>query len=101
LEPPETTNQYHAGPALWPQLATGQPLTLHREPGNRHDPIAVAVHWQTQPIGYLPSRHNGAIAQLLDDGQHLDAQITALRDSTHPWDRLELEVCWTPDPTRM
>jgi hypothetical protein len=89
--------QYHTGPRLWPELAEGQPLTLQREPDNRHDPLAVAVYWQDQPIGYLPRRHNGAIAQLLDDGQHLSAQISALQDSNNPWERVELEVWWLPE----
>ncbi len=93
--------QYHAGPRLWSQLAEGQALSLQREPANRHDELAVAVHWQDHPIGYLPRRHNGAIAQLLDDGQQLDANICALHESADPWERVELEVWWAPEPARL
>nr|WP_281722197.1 hypothetical protein [Nitrosomonas nitrosa] len=35
--------QYYQGEALWPQLATGQPIPLIRETGNPYDKRAVRI----------------------------------------------------------
>lgn len=86
--------QYHQGETLWPQLATGQPLTLVREPGNRFDQRAVRIDWQGEKLGYIPAIDNAAISQLLDRGETLPASIVGLKNSKNPWERIEVEVRW-------
>ncbi|MCC8997625.1 MAG: HIRAN domain-containing protein [Nitrosomonas sp.] len=86
--------QYHQGETLWPQLATGQPLTLVREPGNRFDQRAVRIDWQGEKLGYIPAIDNAAISQLLDRGETLSASIAGLKNSKNPWERIEVEVRW-------
>ena len=86
--------QYHRGETLWPQLATGQPLTLIREPGNRFDQRAVRIDWQGEKLGYIPARDNAAVSQLLDRGEKLSALIVGLKKSHNPWERIEVEVRW-------
>lgn len=83
---------YHHGPRLWPRLAPGQTLTLVREPDNRHDRRAVAIHWHGERLGYLPAFENTAVAQMLDRGLPLEAEILALEPSRNPWRRLRLRV---------
>lgn len=85
--------QYHAGPSVWPQLRVGQPLSLVREPQNRHDPRAVAVYWRDHKLGYVPRVENTAVAQLLDRAERwLRACIVRLEDDPDPWERVEFLV---------
>lgn len=84
--------QYHAGERLWTGLAEGQPLDLVREPDNRHDRRAVAIHWRGQRLGYLPAFENTAVAQMLDRGLPLQAGILALAESSNPWRRVRVRV---------
>lgn len=86
--------QYHHGEALWPQLATGQPLQLVRESDNRHDDRAVRVEWQGHKLGYIPRLDNAAVSQLLDRGERLEATIAWLNESRSPWERVGVEVRW-------
>ena len=86
--------QYHQGETLWPQLATGQSVTLIREPGNRFDQRAVRIDWQGEKLGYIPARDNAAVSQLLDRGEKLSALIVGLKKSHNPWERIEVEVRW-------
>ena len=91
-ESPIAGFQYHHGEALWPQLAIGQPLTLHREPDNRYDPRAVRIDWQEHKLGYVPRRENVAVAQMLDRGQRIQASIVGLGESRNPWERVRFSV---------
>jgi hypothetical protein len=84
--------QYHAGESLWPLLSVGAPLTLAREPDNRHDSSAVAVHFLGRRIGYLPRVENTAVSQLIDRGQTLHVQIAELSQDRNPWKRIQVAV---------
>lgn len=86
--------QYHRGEALWPQLATGQPVTLIREPGNRFGQRTVRIGWQGEKLGYIPAKDNAAISQLLDREEKLSALIVGLKKSNNPWERIEVKVRW-------
>lgn len=86
--------QYHQGETLWLQLATGQSVTLIREPANRFDQRAVRIDWQGEKLGYIPAKDNAAISQLLDRGEKLSALIVGLKKSDNPWERIEVEVKW-------
>lgn len=86
--------QYHSGETLWPQLATGQRLTLTREADNQFDDRAVRVDWQEHKLGYIPRLDNAAVSQLLDRGETLEAEIVGLENSSNPWDRVKVEVRW-------
>lgn len=84
--------QYYAADTLWPSLRVGDPLTLVREPGNRHDPHAIRVEWQGQKLGYLPRAENRAVAEAMDQGERLVARIARLTAHDNPWRRVEIEV---------
>ena len=95
-ESPIAGFQYHQGEALWPQLAIGQPLTLHREPDNRYDPRAVRIDWQEHKLGYIPRRENIAVAQMLDRGRGIQAKIVGLGESQNPWERVMVSLSLRP-----
>lgn len=84
--------QYHAGAALWEELAVGDALALVREPRNTHDARAVRVEWRGQQLGYLPRAENEAVAAALDRGERVVARIAALAKHRNPWRRVRIEV---------
>ena len=48
----------------------GEKLTMEREPGNAHDPLAVRLeNGKFEKIGYLPRRIVSWLAPLMDDGR--------------------------------
>ena len=91
-ESPIAGFQFHSGDAIWPSLAAGEELKLVREPSNTHDPDAVAVFFRDQQLGYVPRGENGAIAQMLDRGETLEARISKLLTVGDPWDRIRITI---------
>lgn len=79
-ESPLDRFEYHHGPRLWPQLQSGAALTLRREADHPNDARAVAVYWRDFKLGYVPQNENAVLAQLLDRGAALQAQISSLED---------------------
>ena len=84
--------QYHHGESLWSRLRPGVPLGLVREPNNPYDPRAVRIEFDGVKIGYVPRAENATIAHLMDSGRHVSASILAVRESSHPWDRIEVSL---------
>ena len=84
--------QHHAGESCWARLKPRDRLVLRREPGNRHDPRAIAVEWQDVTLGYVPREANFALSQMMDRGAHVEARVRSLRDGPGPWDRVMMEV---------
>jgi len=72
--------RHHSAPRLWEALETRALLTLTREPGNPHDPDAVALYWRGQKLGYLPRGENLVVARLLDRQRRLSARIEGLAE---------------------
>lgn len=70
--------RHHEAPRLWPVLRTGATLTLAAERDNPYDNEAVAVHWRTRKLGYLPRRENLVVARLLARRRRLSARIRRL-----------------------
>lgn len=91
-ESPLAGFQYHLGEVVWPKLSVGQTLRLVREPLNRHDKRAVAIYFDSVKLGYLPRQGNYTVAQMLDRGQALHAEIARLLVSTNPWDRVRVRI---------
>jgi len=84
--------RYHAAAELWPELRVGDALGLEREPGNAHDPNAIAVTWRGRKLGYVPKRDNATLAWALDRGAPLQARISRLAPHPNPARRIEIEV---------
>ena len=84
--------QYYRGETIWPALRVGQKLKLVREPANAFDRDAVAVYCHGDKLGFVPQLENRAIAQMLDRGEQLDAQIAELDGEGHPWNRVRMSI---------
>ena len=91
-ESPIAGFQFHRGDAIWPSLAVGEKLALIRESSNTNDPNAVAVYFHDQQLGYVPRGENGAIAQMLDRGENLEARISTLLLEEDPWERIRITI---------
>lgn len=84
--------QYHDAKHVWGNLRVDDRLTLVREPHNRFDGQAVAVHWRDAKLGYLRRVDNTAVSQMLDQGEALRARIAELRDTDHAWEKIWVSV---------
>lgn len=58
-------------PKRWPPTpaAPGSPLTLRRDPGNEHDPNAIAVDAGAEQVGWVPREVAAELAPELDAGR--------------------------------
>ena len=67
---------YYDLAAVLPGMRLGARLALIREPNNPHDANAVAVHTEAGGmLGFIPRRANSPIAQLLDAGHAVRAEV--------------------------
>ena len=89
---PLAGSQYYAVGEFWREMRVGDPLTLTREPNNRHDRNAIRVEWRGHKLGYVPRAENRAVAAALDGGDKLVARISRLTEHPNPWRRVEFEV---------
>lgn len=91
-ESPLAGFQYHRGEAVWQGLRVGDLLEPIREPENRYDGRAVALHWRGHKLGYLPRVENCAASQMMDRGERLAVRIVGLTESPDPWRRVRVAV---------
>lgn len=84
--------QCHEGPALWSYLTVGDSLELVREPDNHHDRDAFRVNWLGSKLGYISRSESQAADHLMRQGHRLETRIGALRRSSNPWQRVQVEV---------
>ncbi len=96
-ESPLAGYQYHRASGVWPFLRVGEAIKLRREPGNPHDPNAIAVWYKNEHLGYVPRRENKTLAQMMDRGERLEARIVRLLDDENPWRRIRFRVDLKPD----
>ena len=89
---PLAGSQYYALGAQWQQMRVGDPLTLVREPDNRHDRHAIRVEWRGHKLGYVPRAENRAVAAAMDQGDKLVARIAKVIEHPDPWQRVRFEV---------
>jgi len=91
-ESPIAGFQYYAGDEIFPDLWVDTPLLLVRDPENKYDKNAVAVHYKQYQLGFVPRAENTAVAQMLDKGERLSAKVVELAMSKNPWERIRFEV---------
>ncbi len=84
--------QFGEGEEVSGLLSVGAPVTLVREPDNRHDARAVRVQWKGRKLGYVPRRDNAALCHLMDSGRILEGKIVHLAESDNPWKRVQFSV---------
>lgn len=72
-------------------LRPGEAVELRREPNNRHDPNAVAVHVRGHKVGHIPANEAAPVAAAFDAGFDVVAKV----DGKPPYLRVEWvgELC--------
>jgi hypothetical protein len=58
------------------ELRPGQPLRLEREPNNKYDANAIAVHYFNQKLGHVPRGFAAEVAPLIDKGCPIKAWMS-------------------------
>lgn len=66
-------------------------LELKREPKNKFDELAIALHFKDSKIGYIPRERNEVIARLMDAGKSFYGLIVA-KEWEGNWLRLDIKV---------
>lgn len=76
---------------LEPSLTAEVKLEMKREPDNKFDEYAIALHFENNKIGYIPRDKNEVIARLMDAGKAFFATIYA-KDWEGNWLKIEVKV---------
>jgi hypothetical protein len=64
-----------------------------REPDNKYDPCAIALHFNNQKIGFIPMESNEVLSVLLDTNLlDLQAEITHIKPNASDWERIYVAV---------
>jgi hypothetical protein len=67
--------RHHAEAIASDAVAPGSPLELRRDPGNEHDPNAIAVHAGGEQVGWVPREVAAELAPELDEGRPWSALV--------------------------
>ena len=68
-------------------------LKMVREPDNKFDKFAVALHLEDCKIGYLPKTQNEVIARLMDAGKEFTTKVVSKKwNEQHNWLEIEIET---------
>jgi hypothetical protein len=67
--------RHHADALVSDDAAPGSPLELRRDPGNEHDPNAIAVLAAGEQVGWVPRELAAELAPQLDDGRPWSALV--------------------------
>lgn len=76
------------------ELRPGRKLRLAGEPDNPYDANAVVVYCDDVKIGYVPARHNAAIAKLVyfGYGDMFEARVQSVDWTEHPERQVHMTI---------
>ncbi|TSE35230.1 HIRAN domain-containing protein [Tepidimonas charontis] len=87
---------HYDGPQLEAQgqagFASGDALTLEREPDNPRDPLAVRILWQGAHLGHVPRAESAEIARRLDRGEPLVCRLLRYTPAAAAWRKIEFVI---------
>lgn len=90
--------RHYKGMELLPHMQVNDLLELRREPANPYDDSAVALYWQQEKIGFIPSDSNSMLAKLLDaQAIPLLGMITHLNRDVKPWENVVAAIYFLQD----
>jgi hypothetical protein len=85
--------QYYEGPKIINQINSSGLLEMVREPHNKYDPCAIALHFNNQKIGFIPMESNEVLSVLLDTKLlDLQAEITHIEPNTSDWESIYVAI---------
>lgn len=84
---------YYDGPTIIDEINKSGQLELVREPKNKFDKRAIALHFNKQKIGYLPRESNKTISILMDtELLEFHAEITHIAHEASDWEKIRVAV---------
>ncbi|MEZ4838839.1 HIRAN domain-containing protein [Flavobacterium sp.] len=85
--------QYYNGPKIIEEINKSGLLEMVREPKNKYDKNAIALHFNHQKIGFIPRESNEMIATLIDTGLlNLQAEITHIEKRAMDWEKIHVAI---------
>jgi hypothetical protein len=90
--------RHHAQALASPGAAPGRPLALSRDPGNAHDPNAVAVLAGDEQVGWVPRELAAELAGRLDAGEPWSAVVLREQRPSPREPRTGLTMLLAPAP---
>lgn len=85
--------QYYQGSHLISQINKIGLLELVREPDNKYDKKAIALHFNKQKIGFIPAESNDVLSVLIDANLlELQAEITHIEPTVASWENVHIAV---------
>ncbi|HCO61823.1 MAG TPA: HIRAN protein [Porticoccaceae bacterium] len=91
-ETPIAGFHYYDGEIIFYDLYSGMALELRREPDNRKDSNAIEIYCPLGKLGYVPRAANTTLAQMMDRGIALKAELTRVRESSDTWEMARFKV---------
>ncbi len=91
--------RHHAEALESDAVAPGRPLELRRDPGNEHDPNAIAVHAGGAQVGWVPREVAAELAAELDEGRPWSALVLREQRRSPRDPRHGLTMLLAPDET--
>lgn len=84
---------YYDGPKIIQELNTSGLLDMVREPENEYDPCAIALHFNSRKIGFIPMESNEVLSVLLDTKLlNLQAEITHIEPNAQSWENVFVAI---------
>jgi hypothetical protein len=85
--------QYYEGPKIISQINSSGLLEMVREPDNKYDPCAIALHFNNKKIGFIPMESNEVLSVLLDAKLlDLQAEITHIEPHAADWESIYVAI---------
>lgn len=85
--------RFYNGEGVLHTMKVGDMLELVREPENKHDNAAIALHYNMEKIGYIPRESNEVLSRLMDaDVIELQAEITHIAQQAKAWENVHIAI---------
>lgn len=85
--------QYYEGPKIIDEINKSGLLELVREPDNKYDECAIALHFNQRKIGFIPMESNEMLSILIDTGLlNLQAEITHIEKNAMDWEKIHVAI---------
>ena len=84
---------YYLGPKIIDEINKSGQLEMVREPENKFDKRAIALHFNNKKIGYLPRESNKTISILMDtELLEFHAELTQIESDASDWEKIRVAV---------
>ena len=85
---------YYNGVDVFENLKIGTELALHAEPENRFDPLAIAIYYKKEKLGFVPRENNELICKFLNLGYTdlFEVKINQVTPETYPEKQIRVVV---------